>query len=129
MNYEWKVSAFYRIDCLRTVYDSYTIEVDAHLMWPYAHLYTKILKDKRIIVDFCLEYINFVLHLTPGDYISDKAKFINIPKGDYFQIMIKVLAYTNYYFPEKLYEDINNIYTYTQSSPNNRARDLIEKLV
>ena len=122
MYYKWEKRHYGE---LKTVDNLFFIRINTHLMWPYGHLYGKIMQEKEIVVDFYLECTDFVLHLTPGDYTSENAKCLDIPKDDYFQIMLKIKAYTDYDFSKKLYDDLREIYAYIKGDPNCNIDNLL----
>ena len=125
MYYKWKKRHYGELE---TVDNLFFIRINTHLMWPYGHLYGRITQEKEIVVDFCLECTDFVLHLTPGDYTSENAKCLDIPKNDYFQIMLKIKVYTDYDFSKKLYDDLCEIYAYIKGDPNCNIDNLLNTM-
>ena len=122
MYYKWKKRHYVELE---TVDNLFFIRINTHLMWPYGHLYGKIIQEKEIVVDFFFFFTDLVLHLTPSDYTSENAKCLDISKDDYFQIMLKIKAYTDYDFSKKLYDDLCEIYTYIKGDPNCNIDNLL----
>ena len=53
MYYEWKKRHYGELE---TVDNLFFIRINTHLMWPYGHLYAKIMQEKEIVVSLTCKF-------------------------------------------------------------------------